>query len=78
VLEIKPVNVSKARAVSTWLSRNDWRFILAAGDDNNDEVMFSQLPESSYTIKIGLDISEARYYLESPGHLRRLLAEIVS
>jgi trehalose 6-phosphate synthase/phosphatase len=76
VLEIKPVNVSKARAVAAWLSRGRWKFILAAGDDNNDEVMFSQLPESAYTIKIGLDISEARYYLESPAELRRLLTEI--
>jgi len=78
VLEIKPVNVSKARTVSTWLSGNSWRFILAAGDDNNDEVMFSQLPANAYTIKIGLDISEARYYLESPAQLRRLLSEIVA
>jgi trehalose 6-phosphate synthase/phosphatase len=76
VLEIKPVNVSKARAVSTWLASSRWGFILAAGDDNNDEVMFSQLPENAFTIKIGLDISEARYYLESPAQLRRLLAEI--
>ena len=78
VLEIKPVTVSKARAVSTWLSRKEWRFILAAGDDTNDELMFSQLPESAFTIKIGLDISEARYYLDSPAQLRRLLSEIVS
>jgi trehalose 6-phosphate synthase/phosphatase len=78
VLEIKPVNVSKARAVSMWLSRNGWQFILAAGDDNNDEVMFSGLPASAYTIKIGLDISEARYYLESPTQLRRLLSEITT
>jgi trehalose 6-phosphate synthase/phosphatase len=75
-LEIKPVNVSKARAVSTWLSRDHWQFILAAGDDNNDEVMFSELPDNAYTIKIGLDISEARYYLESPAQLRRLLSEL--
>jgi trehalose 6-phosphate synthase/phosphatase len=78
VLEIKPVNVSKARAVSTWLSRGSWQFILAAGDDNNDEAMFSQLPKNSYTIKIGLEISEARYYLESPAQLRRLLSEITT
>ena len=58
--------------------RFSWRFILAAGDDNNDEVMFSQLPANAYTIKIGLDISEARYYLESPAQLRRLLSEIVA
>ncbi|MBN2551377.1 MAG: bifunctional alpha,alpha-trehalose-phosphate synthase (UDP-forming)/trehalose-phosphatase [Spirochaetales bacterium] len=76
VLEIKPVNVSKARAVSMWLARDRWQFILAAGDDNNDEVMFSQLPESAYSIKIGPDISEARYYLDSPAHLRQLLAEL--
>ena len=78
VLEIKPVNVSKARAVATWLSRNHWGFILAAGDDTNDEVMFSQLPADAFTIKIGLDISEARYYLESPVQLRRLLSDVVA
>jgi len=39
--------------------------------------MFSQLPDNAYTIRIGLDISEARYYLESPAQLRRLLSEIV-
>ncbi|UCF99918.1 MAG: bifunctional alpha,alpha-trehalose-phosphate synthase (UDP-forming)/trehalose-phosphatase [Spirochaetaceae bacterium] len=77
VLEIKPVNVSKARAVSTWLSRDNWQFIMAAGDDNNDEVMFSQLPASAYSIKIGLDISEARYYLDSPKQLRQLLNEVI-
>jgi trehalose 6-phosphate synthase/phosphatase len=78
VLEIKPVNVSKARAVSKWLPANSWQFIMAAGDDNNDEVMFSELPATAYTIKIGMDISEARYYLESPTQLRRLLYEITS
>jgi trehalose 6-phosphate synthase/phosphatase len=77
-LEIKPVNVSKARAVAAWLARQDWQFILAAGDDANDELLFTQLPESAYTIKIGLDISEARYYLDSPAELRLLLSEIAS
>ncbi len=77
VLEVKNANVSKARAVSLWLSRENWQFILAAGDDNNDEALFTQLPDSSFSIKIGLDISEARYYLESPTQLRRLLNEIV-
>jgi trehalose 6-phosphate synthase/phosphatase len=77
-LEIKPVNVSKANAVSMWLSRGSWQFILAAGDDNNDEVMFSGLPADAFTIKIGLDISEARFYLESPTRLRQLLSEIAT
>jgi trehalose 6-phosphate synthase/phosphatase len=77
-LEIKPVNVSKARAVSTWLARHDWQFILAAGDDTNDELLFTQLPESAYSIKIGLGITEARFYLDSPAQLCRLLSEIVS
>jgi trehalose 6-phosphate synthase/phosphatase len=78
VLEVKPINVSKARAISLWLSQGNWQFILSAGDDNNDEVLFSQLPDSAFSIKIGLDISEARYHLESPEHLRRLLKEVSS
>ncbi len=77
VLEVKHVNVSKANAASLWLSRENWQFILAAGDDSNDEALFAQLPDTAYSIKIGIDIFEARAYLESSTQLRQLLNEIM-
>jgi trehalose 6-phosphate synthase/phosphatase len=77
VLEVKHANVSKANVASLWLARENWEFILAAGDDSNDEALFAQLPDTAYSIKIGLDISEARAYLESSTQLRQLLNEIV-
>jgi len=77
VLEVKHANVSKAKAASLWLFRQNWQFILAAGDDSNDEALFAQLPDTAYSIKIGMDISEARAYLESSTQLRQLLNEIM-
>jgi trehalose 6-phosphate synthase/phosphatase len=76
-LEVMNANISKGRAASLWLAREPWDFILAAGDDPTDEAMFSLLPESAFSIRIGLDISAARFYLESSQRLRQLLKELI-
>ncbi|MBN1834987.1 MAG: bifunctional alpha,alpha-trehalose-phosphate synthase (UDP-forming)/trehalose-phosphatase [Spirochaetales bacterium] len=74
-LEIKHLNVHKGRAVSRWLEQGDWDFLLAAGDDQTDEAMFSSLPECGVAIKVGQDISNAAYFVDSPETLRSLLEE---
>jgi len=77
VLEVKQANINKSQAVGQWLADKKWQFVLAAGDDSTDEEVFTQLSASSYSIKVGMGISEARFYVESPGHLRRLLRELL-
>jgi len=74
-LEIKHMNVHKGRAVAHWLDQDSWDFLLAAGDDQTDEAMFTSLPEHGVSIKIGQAISNAGYFIESPEALRALLQE---
>jgi trehalose 6-phosphate synthase/phosphatase len=76
VIEIKDAGVNKGRAVSRWLGRGGWDFILAVGDDWTDEDMFDALPDSAYSIKVGLNASKARFNIDSQDEVRSLLKEL--
>jgi trehalose 6-phosphate synthase/phosphatase len=73
VIEVKDLGINKGRAVSNWMSKGDWDFILAVGDDWTDEDMFKALPESAYSIRVGLSTTRARYNMDSHEDVRELL-----
>ena len=75
-LEIKNIGIGKSMAVEQWLKKENWDFVLAAGDDYTDEDLFAALPETAYSVKIGYDISEAKFNLHSVSELRTLLKEL--
>jgi trehalose 6-phosphate synthase/phosphatase len=79
VVEVKHASVSKGKATLSWLNEQDWDFVLAIGDDRTDEDVFRVLPEeSSFTVKVGLEQSAARYTLANVEEVRGLLAELVT
>lgn len=73
VVEIKNSAAKKSRAAMHWLAREAWDFILAVGDDLTDEDLFTALPESAYSIRVGLTPSKAKFNLESHKDVRALL-----
>ncbi len=77
VLEVKRFEVNKARAAENFLQEKIWDFILAVGDDNTDEEMFAVLPSNSYTIKVGKELSKARYSVSSLKMVRELLGQLL-
>ena len=76
IFEIKPSAVNKGRAAGNWLQKNEWDFILAAGDDYTDEDMFAVMPERAYSIRVGYNISQARFNIGSVTEVRALLTEL--
>lgn len=78
VVEVKPSTVSKGRAAHPWLSsKPPYDFVLAVGDDVTDEALFEVIPESGWTVKIGVpERSKARYFLSDPAEVRSLLKEL--
>jgi trehalose 6-phosphate synthase/phosphatase len=86
VVEIKNAGISKGRAVQHWLkkisSKNKKPFLLAIGDDKTDEDMFEVLKELKnekiYTIKVGLEASQAKYSLADHKEVRGLLKELAN
>ncbi len=79
MIEVKNSDVSKGRAAARWLDDGSrWDFVLAVGDDWTDEDIFSMLSEEHFSIKVGVDISSANYFLESPDKVRELVQELAA
>jgi trehalose 6-phosphate synthase/phosphatase len=73
VVELKNIGINKGRAALRWIKKEEWGFILAIGDDWTDEDIFDVLPNSAYSIKVGLKPSLARFNLDSTGSVFSLL-----
>ena len=73
VVEVKNVEVNKGKAALTMIDNIDYDFIMAMGDDLTDEDIFKALPEGAITIKIGNNLSAAKFYLRTPWEARKLL-----
>lgn len=73
VIEVKNSSVNKGRAAGYLLSRKDYDFVLAIGDDWTDEYMFKEVPEGGYSIKVGFQKSKAKYYVKNTQEVRKLL-----
>jgi trehalose 6-phosphate synthase/phosphatase len=76
VVEIKNVEINKGKAALTIVDNENYDFILALGDDYTDEDVFKALPESAITIKIGNNVSAAKFYMRSPNEARNLLRHL--
>ncbi|MBQ4819440.1 bifunctional alpha,alpha-trehalose-phosphate synthase (UDP-forming)/trehalose-phosphatase [Aquimarina sp. MMG016] len=77
VIEIKSSNVNKGRAMSRVLMQQDYDFITVIGDDWTDEYMFEEAPDWAYTIKVGLDKTNAKYQIKDPEQVLQLLNKFV-
>ncbi|HCJ67228.1 MAG TPA: bifunctional alpha,alpha-trehalose-phosphate synthase (UDP-forming)/trehalose-phosphatase [Elusimicrobia bacterium] len=77
VVEIRCAGVNKGTAGMYFLSKDNFDFILAIGDDWTDEDLFKVLPETAYSIKVGLSSSYAKFNLRNYGEVRHLLAQLI-
>ncbi|TVQ24753.1 MAG: bifunctional alpha,alpha-trehalose-phosphate synthase (UDP-forming)/trehalose-phosphatase [Spirochaetaceae bacterium] len=77
ILEVKNSDINKGRAAMRWLHSDDWDYVLAIGDDWTDEELFSVLPPDSWSIKVGVDLSRAHWFLKNEKQVRELLHELV-
>lgn len=70
----------KADALQEILRRSGAPCAIFAGDDVNDEPVFSAAPASWLTIRVGRDAihSSARFFLDSPAEMAMLLARMIS
>ncbi len=79
VVEIKSPEFTKGSEVKRLLQNAGYDFILAIGDDTTDNDMFSALPDTAVTVKIGTVSECARYNLrtqkETLPFLNRLMSD---
>ena len=77
IIEVKPISINKGQAIRLWLDKQDWPFIFCAGDDYTDEDMFTALPETATSCKIGYGPSSAKFRLSSPDRLELFLKKLL-
>jgi trehalose 6-phosphate synthase/phosphatase len=77
VVEARNAGLNKGDAGLYWTAKDEYDFILAAGDDLTDEDLFKALPESAYTIKVGNTQSYAKFNLYNHTELIKLLQELI-
>ena len=78
VIEIKVSGVNKGRSACKMLLGKQHDFIFSIGDDWTDEFMFKELPESTYTVKVGLKKTVAKYYIDGTKQVRELVKDFAN
>jgi trehalose 6-phosphate synthase/phosphatase len=78
VVEVKKTAFNKGTAARTFVENGNYDFVLAIGDDTTDEDMFEALPDDSFTIKIGDDLSAARNHIRNQEEVFHFLDFMVS
>jgi trehalose 6-phosphate synthase/phosphatase len=72
-VELKNPGIHKGIAGQRWLAKGGFDFVLAIGDDQTDEDMFAVLPDSAYSIRVGLSPTKARFQLRAAEEVLQLL-----
>ena len=78
VIEVRHGSVDKGSALFNMVGDERYDFILAIGDDWTDEDLFSALPETAYTMRVGLATSLARFHLEKQDEVENLLSALTN
>ncbi|HEX8096399.1 MAG TPA: bifunctional alpha,alpha-trehalose-phosphate synthase (UDP-forming)/trehalose-phosphatase, partial [Pyrinomonadaceae bacterium] len=74
IIEVKPVWANKGEVLGRLaqaVPKAD--FCLAAGDDRTDEDLFSRLPDDTWTVHVGNNLSRARFCVSDAGEMLQLL-----
>lgn len=73
VIEIRNAWLNKGNAALNFINKYHYDFILAIGDDITDEDMFKILPENAYSIKVGIESSQAKFNIKNQMQVISLL-----
>ena len=76
VLEIKSLEINKGKMANFLLSATKYDFIMAVGDDTTDEDIFSAIPDSGFSIKVGYGQSKAKYLMRGTEMVRQMIREL--
>lgn len=75
-IEVRNIGIDKGVAAKLLLADKNFDFVLAVGDDQADEDLFKVLPEESYSIKVGLAKSYAKFNLRNHREVVQLLTDL--
>jgi len=72
-VEVRNTGIGKAAAARLWLAERQFDFVIAIGDDADDEEIFRVLPSHAYSIRVGITSTMARFNVREPKEVVELL-----
>ena len=75
-IEVTSRKFDKGSAVNELTKNKKYDHIVCIGDDITDENMFKNLNENCTTIKVGIKNTLARFYIDDPKSVVKLLNDI--
>ena len=76
VIEVRNSGINKGVAALRWLGHASFDFVFAAGDDWTDEDLFAVLPETAWSLKVGISSTRARFNVRESRDVIRLLESL--
>lgn len=73
IIEVRTTGISKGAFFRRFFATDNFSFIFATGDDWTDLDLFAVLPAEAYSIKVGMQMSKARYNVTANTDVRSLL-----
>ena len=73
IVEIKNAGIDKGHAARKVIQHHEPDFLLALGDDRTDEDMFRAVSPQSYSIKVGPQLTDARFTVQNVREVWQLL-----
>lgn len=77
IIEVKPRGIHKGAVAEDLMAVHKADFILCMGDDYTDEDMFRTLPEDAFTIKVGIEDTDARFQIPTIEDALSILKKLV-
>lgn len=77
VVEIRNSMINKGTIVHDLTANREYSFVMCIGDDATDEDMFKATPSKGFAIKVGLQETSARYYVNNYREVIALLKKFV-
>ncbi len=74
ILEVRPNGINKGTIALEYSRHTD--FVIAIGDDTTDEEMFSALPITAWTIKVGSGPTNARFRVKDVDEVIQLIKKL--
>lgn len=76
VLEVKQSGINKGLTAEMLMQQKDYEFVLAMGDDWTDENMFRIIDEHNISVKIGMEQTQANYFIDTSEKVLQFLRRI--
>lgn len=75
-IELRTAGIDKGSSVARWVGGKHFDFVVAIGDSETDEDLFSIFGRDAFTIKVGIEPTKANYFVYQQQDVLQLISRM--